>query len=152
MTSPTATGQVEIAATPDVVYGLLTDLATLAELAEETSVMRWVSGNVATPGAKFRGTNRNGWRRWTTTCTVTDAMPDTRFAFDVSHTGIPVSRWQYDITADGAGCLVTESTWDRRPGWFRAPAGLATGVSDRTAANTANIAATLQRLKLRAES
>jgi hypothetical protein len=47
---------------------------------------------------------------------------------------------------------VTESTWDRRPGWFRKVAGRATGVSDRAAANTEHIRLTLQRLKRRAET
>jgi hypothetical protein len=41
--------------------------------------------------------------------------------------------------------------WDRRPGWFVKPGGLATGVSDRPTANTEHIQRTLQRLKERAE-
>jgi hypothetical protein len=100
----------------------------------------------------FKGTNRNGWRRWTTTCTVTDAEPGRRFAFDVRHTVVPISRWQYEIEPTAGGCTVTESTWDRRPGWFKGVAALATGVPQRTDANDAHIAATLQRLKARAEA
>lgn len=100
----------------------------------------------------FKGTNRNGWRRWTTTCTVTDAEPGRRFAFLVSHAGVPISRWQYDITSADGGCTVTESTWDRRPGWFRKVAGMSTGVTDRAAANAEHIQLTLQRLEQRAES
>lgn len=153
MTSPSASGQVDIAASPEAVYALITDLATLAELAEETASMRWRRGSAAVPGAQFRGTNRNGWRRWSTVCTVTDAEPGARFAFDVRFPpGIPVSRWQYDIAPSESGCRVTESTWDRRPAWFRGPAGLATGVPERTVANTEHIQATLLRLKQRAES
>jgi hypothetical protein len=75
------------------------------------------------------------------------------FAFDVRHTVFPISHWRYDIEpVDGGGCRVTERTWDRRPEWFRKPARLATGVKDRAAANEANIKATLQRLKAKAES
>jgi hypothetical protein len=83
-TAPSATGSTEIAAAPEAVYVLITDLQVLAELAEETAVMRWHKGEKAAPGAVFKGTNRNGWRRWTTTCTVTDAEPGRRFAFLVS--------------------------------------------------------------------
>lgn len=146
---------VQIDAAPDVVYGLITDLPTLASLAEEAVAMEWRKGEVARPGAVFVGHNENGRRRWSTKCTVTDAERGRVFAFDVRHTVVPIARWQYDILdltdADG-GCRVTESTWDRRPGWFRRLAGLATGVPDRAAANTEHIQLTLQRLKQRAET
>jgi hypothetical protein len=152
--APTATESIAIAADPRVVYALITDLDMLAELADEAVAMRWVSGTSAQPGAVFRGHNRNRWHRWSTTCTVTDADPGRAFAFDVHHTPprVPVSRWRYDLAASDGGCIVTESTWDRRPGWFRAPARLATGVRDRAGANAAHIATTLRRLKARAES
>jgi Polyketide cyclase / dehydrase and lipid transport len=149
---PSVTSTVEVAASPDAVYRLISDLSSLTELAEETAVLRWQKGaTAAKPGAVFRGTNRNGWRRWTTTCKVSDAEPGRRFAFDVTHTIIPVSRWQYDIAATESGCTVTESTWDRRPGWFELLSRPATGVADRGATNKRNIEATLQRLKARAE-
>jgi hypothetical protein len=148
---PSATSSVEINAAPATVYALITDLAAMSEIAEETAVMRWAKGDSAAPGAVFKGTNRNGWRKWTTKCTITDAAPGERFAFNVSHTGVPISRWQYDIAASGEGCSVTESTWDRRPRWYKTPAGLATGVMNRAGANADNIQATLQRLKKRAE-
>jgi len=152
MTDPCVATTVQIDARPDVVYGLITDLPTLSSLAEETVAMEWRRGNAVRRSAVFAGHNESGHRRWTTKCTVTDAEPGRLFAFDVSHTIIPVARWQYDIVAADDGCLVTESTWDRRPGWFRRLAGKATGVSDRVAANTENIRLTLQRLKQRAEA
>ncbi|MCW2497037.1 SRPBCC family protein [Jatrophihabitans sp.] len=151
MTAPDATASISIAADPAAVYALLTDLGTFADIAEETRSMTWKRGSSATPGAVFRGRNRNGWRTWSTNCTITDA-DGSRFAFEVSsHPNIPVSRWQYDIVADGSGCTVTEACWDRRPGWFKKPAELATGVRNRVEANTAHIQATLARLKARAE-
>lgn len=146
------TASVEIDARPDVVHGLVTDLPTLASLAEEAVAMEWRKGDAVRPGAVFVGHNESGDRRWTTKCTVTDAEPGQVFAFDVRHTVIPIARWQYDIVPAGAGCRVTESTWDRRPGWFRKLAGRATGVSDRAAANAKHIRLTLQRLKQRAEA
>ncbi|HKC27042.1 MAG TPA: SRPBCC family protein [Jatrophihabitans sp.] len=151
MTNPSATGTIAVAAAPEVVYALITDLDTLTRLAEETVRMRWQKGSSAAPGAVFKGANRNGWRRWTTKCTITDADPGRRFAFNVSHTGVPISRWQYDIAPADGGCTVTESTWDRRPGWFRTPAGVVTGTPNRAGANDEHIRATLRRLKERAE-
>src|SRR5882757_8648879 len=94
---PNASSSVQINATPAIVYGLITDLEAMSQIAEETTIMRWQGSTAAETGAVFKGTNRNGWRRWTTKCKVTDADADSRFAFNVSHTGVPISRWQYDI-------------------------------------------------------
>jgi hypothetical protein len=150
MSDPSVSASVHIDARPEVVYRLITDLPTLASLAEEAVAMQWRKGDAARPGAVFTGHNRNGGRRWSTKCTVTDAEPGRRFAFDVRHTVFPVARWQYDIVGTDGGCDVTESTWDRRPGWFAKVAGRATGVTDRAGANAEHIRLTLQRLKQRA--
>lgn len=152
MTDPCVTETVQVNARPDVVYRLITDLPTLASFAEEAEAMEWRKGNAARPGAVFTGLNASAKRRWSTRCTVTDAEPGRLFAFDVRHSMLPIARWQYEIEAADGGCRVTESTWDRRPGWFRKIAGKATGVPDRVAANAEHIRLTLQRLKQRAES
>ncbi|REX86600.1 SRPBCC family protein, partial [Mycobacterium tuberculosis] len=120
--------------------------------AEEVVAMQLRKGDDVRKGAVFVGRNENGGRRWTTTCTVTDADPGRVFAFDVRSGIIPISRWQYGIVATEHGCRVTESTWDRRPSWFRAVARMATGVKDRASVNTEHIRRTLQRLKDRAEA
>lgn len=144
---------VSIAADPAAVYALITDLPTLATLGEEIDVMEWRKGSSASPGATFRGRNSNGGRKWTTTCTVTDAEPGRAFAFDVKTFGVvPVAHWRYDLAPAADGCTVTERTWDRRPGWIRKPAELSTGVHDRHSANVEHIRLTLQRLKARAET
>ena len=137
MTAPTAAGQVEISVAADVVYDLITDLTTMAEIADETTEMRWRKGASAAPGSVFKGTNRNGFRRWSTTCTVAEATPATRFTFDVKSVGgIPVARWQYDIESlpDG-GCRVTDS---RDTG----PAGSADRRASPPAALTARVRTT----------
>ena len=80
--------------------------------------------------------------------------PGRSFSFAVSSVlGIPVSEWSYDITAAGDGaCEVTETWSDRRPGWFKAPAGLVTGVMNRDDSSTAvNLETTLAAVKLLAE-
>lgn len=141
-----------IDAAPDTVYGLITDLSALAACAEEAASMDWRKGHAVRPGAVFKGHNRNGIFRWSTTCTVTDAEPGRVFAFDVRYLGLPVAHWRYDIAADGSGCRVTERTWDRRPGWFAKTAWIGTGVKDRTEANAEHIKVTLQRLKHKAEA
>lgn len=151
MTAPVK-ASVSIAAGPAAVYALITDLPTLASLAEEAHAMQWQKGGSATPGAVFKGHNRNGSKTWSTTCTVTDAEPGKTFAFDVKSLIFPVAHWRYDIAPTDTGCTVTESTWDRRAGWFKAIAGRATGITDRDTANAKHIELTLQRLKEKAET
>lgn len=150
---PTASADTIIEVDAGEVYALVADIATLATLASETETMEWVTGDSARPGSVFRGHNRNGSRQWSTMCTITDAHPGKVFGFDVKYLFLPIAHWQYDFTSVEPGrCKVTESMWDMRPGWFTPLAKFATGVSDRKTANAANIKATLERLKQRAES
>ena len=151
MAEPSARGVIEVAAPAERVYALVSDLPAMAAAATEFVGGKWLGGVAgASVGARFRGSNRRGFRRWSTTSTVTDAAPG-RFAFEVRSFGLPVSRWQYDIEPSGSGCTVTESTWDRRPGWYRPITALGTGVRDRSTENQRNIEATLVRLKAAAE-
>lgn len=147
-----AQAEVSINADPDRVYALVTDLPTLASLAEEARAMEWRKGDASGTGAVFKGHNRNGIFRWSTMCTVTEAEPGRVFAFDVRYFGVPVARWRYDFAGTDGGCRVTERTWDRRPGWFSKTAWIGTGVRDRDAANAEHIKLTLQRLKEKAEA
>ncbi|HUQ59406.1 SRPBCC family protein [Lentzea sp.] len=149
--TPDASAHIEVAATPQRVLELVSDLRGLSGVAEEYSGGKWLNAAGPRIGARFRGFNKRGWRRWPTTATVTDCDA-TRFAFEVKSLGLAVSRWQYDIEPTGEGCRVTESTWDRRPAWYKPFTVLATGVTDRAVTNQRNIEATLQRLKRAAES
>ncbi len=149
---PAVSADTTIDSGPETLYGLITDLPTLAGFAEETISMRWTSGDSARPGAVFRGSNRNGRHTWTTTCTVTDAEPARAFAWDVRSGPVAVAHWRYEITPEDGRCRVTESMWDTRPWWLRKVAVYLTGVADREAANAEHMRLTLQRLKEHAES
>lgn len=153
MVEPSATATVTIDAPAREVYQLVSDLPGMAKLAEEYVGGDWLDEvSEPAPGARFRGRNRQGRQSWSTVATVTDAQRERRFAFDVRSFGLPVARWQYDIEPTDDGCVVTESTWDRRPIWFRPLARVATGVPDRARHNQRNIELTLARLKAAAEA
>jgi hypothetical protein len=146
------TGSITVDATPEETYQAVSDPLIMATLAEEVYRARWLDDTTeATTGARFRGYNRNGFRRWTTTCTVTDADPGRRFAYRVVAPllRIPVSRWQYDIGPgpDGHKSTVTETNHILAPLWFIPFALLITGMVNRPGANRAHIATTLERLK-----
>lgn len=142
-----------IAADADTLWRMISDLPRMGEWSPENAGGRWVGGaNGAEVGAKFRGTNRAGWRRWSTTVTVTEAEPGRRFAFDVSSGPVPVSAWAYTFEPAGESTRVTESWSDRRPGWMQIVSKPVTGVNDRAAHNKAGMEQTLARLKAAAES
>ncbi|MBA8826011.1 uncharacterized protein YndB with AHSA1/START domain [Saccharopolyspora lacisalsi] len=152
MADPTANAHVEVAAAPELVYRLITDLDTLARLSGELEGGEWID-EAGSPeqGMRFRGANRNGDKTWTTVATVRAAERGRRFAFDVDDADTPVSHWEYELRSTEQGCVVTERTWDRRPSWYTSVSAEVTGEADRDAANQRNIEATLRALKLEAE-
>lgn len=144
-----ASGQVAIKATPVEVFALVSDPVAMVAFVEETTGVRWLGRTRRTSvGAKFRGSNRNGWRRWFTTCRVTELEPGKRFAFTVrTPFMVPISRWAYELEPTPEGCVVTESAWLRVPKWFVPFAIAITGEPDRPGVNQRNIDTTLSRLK-----
>src|SRR5262245_61364469 len=94
-----------IEAPVEAVYRLVSDPIRMAEWSPECVRCRWVGdARCADVGARFRGTSRNGWRRWTTTSTITEVRDSELFAWEVSYYGQPVARWEYRVepTDDGA--------------------------------------------------
>lgn len=145
--------QREVAASPERVWGLLSDVTRMGEWSPETVGCRWLRGATGPEvGARFKGSNRHGWRRRSTLCTVTDADPGGRFAFEVTAARIPVARWEYSIEPSERGCLVTERWVDRRSRAVAALIGPLAGVRDRPTHNRAQMAETLERLAAVAES
>ena len=98
-----------IAASPERLYALISDLPRMGEWSPENDGGKWVKGATGpTVGAQFKGKNRNGWRRWSTMSTVVIANPASEFAFDVKAAGLKVARWGYRLAAVEGGTEVTE--------------------------------------------
>ncbi len=137
-----------IEAPAGVLYALVSDVTRTGEWSPENVGGRWLDG-AAGPvvGARFRGANRRGWRRWSTTCTVVVAEPGRTFAFDVRVAGIRTSRWSYAFLPAGDRTEVTESWSDHRPSWLAGVAGAIMGISDLRAHNEQNIRTTLANLE-----
>jgi hypothetical protein len=144
---------VTVEAPAERVYAIVSDLPGMGAISNENVGGRWLGGATGPAvGARFRGHNRNSWRRWSTSVRVEAASPGHEFTFRVSFWGVPVSRWSYTFVPAGAGTAVTETWTDRRPWWFKGAAGLTTGVMDREAATARGIEHTLAALKRVAEA
>ena len=142
----------DIKAPAEKVWSLVSDLPRMGEWSPENTGGRWLDGaNGPSVGAKFRGSNAKGLRRWSTTCLVTDATPGKRFAFEVTYGRLAISTWEYDLTGDGSSTRVTESWTDRRPAWMKLASGPVMGVWDRSGHNRHNMEETLASLKKAAE-
>lgn len=152
LTSPTAVRRtVDVAASPDVVWGLVSDLPGMGAFSPENRGGRWVRGDGPEVGAVFVGTNGRGRRRWSTRCTVVRSEPGRGFAFDVAGGGLSVARWSYDLEPTDGGCRLTETWQDRRGALLRRTGGLLTGVGDRVAFTATSIEHTLRAVKAAAE-
>jgi hypothetical protein len=148
-----ARASADIAAPADKVWSLVSDLPRMGDFSPENTGGRWIDGATGpSVGAKFRGTNRKGLRRWSTTCTVTAADEGKRFSFDVTYGPLSISTWDYILETNGGGTTVVEEWTDRRPSWMKVMSGPVMGVMDRAGHNQRGMERTLQRLKAAAES
>ena len=143
----------ETTASPDAVWALIADVTRMGEFSPENVGCEWIGAkHEPVVGARFRGTNQNGKRRWKTVCTVVTAEPGRAFVFEVKAGALRVARWEYGFapTASG-GCRITETWTDQRGKlvtWMGKPVS---GVRDRAGHNRAGIETTLERLAAAAE-
>ncbi len=143
--------QVEVSrtvnATPERMYELISDLPRMGEWSPENAGGKWHKGATGpTVGAKFKGKNHKGWRRWSTIATVFTADPGAEFAFDVTTTGVRIARWGYRLEAAEGGTTVTEYWDDHRSPLIAKITGIAVGARDRPSHNRAGMEHTLERL------
>jgi len=144
-----------IAASPEAVYALVSDLPRMGEWSPENTGGQWVGGATGpAKGAKFKGTNANGKKKWSTMVTVTDASTPRRFAFSTVLGPKTFAEWSYEITPidGGTACEVTETWVDGRGPVASTIGKVISGVGDRVAHTKSMIDTTLARLRATAES
>jgi hypothetical protein len=137
-----------IAASPELLYDIVSDLPGMGELASaEHTGGEWLGGATsAVVGARFKGRNSNGSRRWSTVATVDVADRGREFAFDVTGGPIKVARWSYRFEPVDGGTKVTQIWDDRRHAFAKKFGDVLSGVSDRAATNQAAMETTLANL------
>ena len=143
----------DVAAGPEVVWDLVSDLVGMGRWSPENRGGRWIDGATGpTVGAVFRGRNRIRWRRWQTNVTVIECDRPRRFAFRLKIGSLGGCDWSYDIVPTLDGCRVTESWVDDRSPALARIGWLFTGVADRAAHNRATMERTLENLATAAEA
>jgi uncharacterized protein YndB with AHSA1/START domain len=135
-----------IAASPDAIYALISDVTRMGEWSPETTKAEWLKGATGPEvGAQFKGTNSLKFLTWATKPTVTVADAGRTFAFKVPGGAGPV--WTYELASTSTGTLVRESVQQekRSPAPIRLMQRLA-GVTDREANVRSGMETTLERL------
>jgi uncharacterized protein YndB with AHSA1/START domain len=104
--------RIDIAAPPEHVFGLVTDVTRMGEWSPECYRCVWLDGAPgAYVGARFRGYNKLGRVRWATTAVITAVEDSRSFAFTVVHdkSGRDETAWRYELAPSPAGTMLSES-------------------------------------------
>ncbi len=146
---------VDIEASPDEVYGLVSDITRMGEWSPECIRCSWAKGATGPAvGARFKARNKGGrGPAWSNTPTVIAAEPGREFAFKRSGPGVGSYTWRYTLEPIPAGTRLTESFDAERP-LGRAMTWLTmkwTGSADRDADLHEGMVTTLNRIKAAAE-
>ncbi|MGH9279256.1 MAG: SRPBCC family protein [Acidimicrobiales bacterium] len=145
---------VTIRTEPERLWTMVTNVTRMGEWSPETERAEWLDGaSRPAVGARFRGYNRRGRSKWSTTCEVIEAEPGRVFAFAVGKANKPETVWRYRFEAVDGGVRVTESFQLRKPLGFlsRLVTRVTTGVKDRPADLEDGVRTTLAALKRAAE-
>jgi uncharacterized protein YndB with AHSA1/START domain len=106
-----------INAAPERVWGMITDVTRMGEWSPETWRAEWLNGSAAALGGEFRGDNRRGPFKWSTSCRITAFDAPRKFAFSTDAGTV----WAYTLDSAGTGTRITESY---TLGWPAGPMGV----------------------------
>ncbi len=139
-----------IAAPPQDVYALVSDITRTPELSPEIVACSWLDGATGPAvGARFVATNKAGRLRWNNRPVVVTADPGREFAFARTEHGGGTVEWRYRLEPEDGGTRVTESYEVTQPitrfGWFII--GRVAGLKDRRSDLRRGMEQTLQRMK-----
>jgi hypothetical protein len=100
-----------IAASPESLYAIVSDVTRTPELSPEVVKCSWINGATGpSVGARFRAINKAGrGPRWPNTPIVVTAEPGREFAFSRTELFAGTIEWRYKFESEGSGTRVTES-------------------------------------------
>ena len=146
----TDTVSLRIAAPPERIWDMVSDITRMGEWSPENRGGRWRDGaDGPALGARFFGLNRHRFSWWVTPCRVTECDRPRAFAFQVYRT----MRWGYRLEPDGDGTVVTEWRQHVGPSPLVARVVIALGLvgRDRERLMVEGMRTTLERLRAAAE-
>lgn len=102
---PVVGGSVHVAAPPERVWELVSDIHLMATLSRELQTVEWLDGvDRAALGCAFRGHNAHpAAGEWTTTSRVVLCDPPRAFGWDVEDPQNPTASWRFELTPVDGG-------------------------------------------------
>lgn len=145
---------IEIAASPETVWDLLSDIRRMGDWSPVCHRCEWLGdADHAEVGARFVGHNRANGARWSRACTITAAERGRELAFTTYFRGAESTRWRYTLEPTATGTRVVEA-YDviSVPRWIKAVRMLPGMPSKSLRDGQESMSTTLQRLKAAAEA
>ncbi|GAB08396.1 putative oxidoreductase [Gordonia araii NBRC 100433] len=108
---PTVEVEAKIAAPPEQVWPVVTDITLPVEPAGELYDAQWIGGAVAPAvDAQFVGRNRSDFvGEWETVCTVIDLEPGRRWVWSVGAADMePWAQWGFEVDPSRDGSVVRQ--------------------------------------------
>ncbi len=111
---------IEIAASPEAVYDLVSDLALMAEWSPESTGGSWRDGGTGQVGDFFDGSNKVREREWVREVEVAAADRGRDFTFVAGGVANNRTWWSYEMAPSDTGTTLTEKWWvvNKPPAWI----------------------------------
>ena len=105
---------IEINASPETVWSLVTDMERYGEWSSENTGGYWRKKEDGVPGTgevgdEFVGINRRGDDEWKALVEIIVREENNAFAFVTGGTAMNLIHWRYDIEPNDSGTILTES-------------------------------------------
>lgn len=107
--TPAVSVETVIAAEPDRVFEIVSDLDAMASFGTEFQSGEWASGRPGSVGSTFRGRQRLGDSEWETVSTVTSAKPGREFSWTVGDVDDATAMWTMQLRSVPGGTEVSYS-------------------------------------------
>lgn len=111
--APTVQVEARIAADPEAIWEVLSDIAFPVGQSDELQSVRWLDGaDGVAVGNRFEGTNRNEvLGEWTTQATIIDVDPGRRWVWQIRNGDDVMATWGFEV--DPGRDAVTVRQWAR---------------------------------------
>ena len=104
MAQPLLQASIDIDASPEAVWALVSDLSLMPKWSPQCKLMK--AFGPLRPGTRTVNVNRRNYLFWPTTSRITEVVPERKLAFRVNENN---TVWSYELEATPSGTRLTES-------------------------------------------
>lgn len=105
------TRRVDVAAEPDALYDLISDVSNISHWSPTADHVRYDEGHGPTPGAWFVGMNHRNGKTWQSRSQVEHADPAATFSFVVGGLEDGIVHWRWTFSPARGGKTAVSLTW-----------------------------------------